>query len=141
MVTNFTTIRVSNKTKERLRALRLTEGESFENIIIRLMESKIGKLPGVIRYKISSKDYPFSIEYIIDWDSESKNLYFLDGDENKYTSVPTENITIGKGDKLYEPWLGFKKFVDGLDNLIGMSAVLEAGESIDVIVGVLKRLN
>ena len=140
MVTNFTTIRVSNKTKERLRALRLTEGESFENIIIRLMESKIGKLPGVIRYKISSKDYPLSVEYIIDWDSASKNIYFLDGDDNKYASVPTENITFNEDDKLYESWLRFKEFVDGLDNLIGMSAVLEAGESIDVGLGVLKRL-
>lgn len=140
MVTKFTTIRVSTKTKENLRALRLTEGESYENIIIRLMESKIGKLE-TIRYRLSSKDYPFSVDYLIDWGSESKNLCFLDGDDNEYNEVPLENLSFGKDDKLYPPWLQFKDYVEGLDNLVRISSVLEFDDTLDVGFGVLRRLS
>ena len=137
VVKNFSSIQLSNETKQRLKTLALSETETYENIILRLLEKEIGKVPYEIRYNISSKDYNFGVDFVVDWSSPVENLSFLDGDGVKFNHVPTTNLPCIDG--LGDEWLVFKEWVEGLDNLLEWCAILDDGAVVDLDGGVLKR--
>lgn len=137
VVRNFSSIQVSNETKQELKALALTESETYENIILRLLEKQIGKVPHEIRYNISSKDYPFGVDFIVDWNSPVANLTFLDGDGERFEDVPIRNLPYI--DEYMDAWLDFKAWVEGLGNLLNWVSILDEGAVVDMGLGVLKR--
>lgn len=136
-VKNFSSIQLSVETKQKLKALALTENESYENIICRLLEKEIGILPREIKYNIRSKDYPFGVDFVVDWESPVANLTFLDGDGERFNHVPIGNLPYV--DDYPDEWVLFREWVDGLDNLLEWVSILESGAEVDVVRGVLKR--
>ena len=115
----YSTIQVTNETKHRLKALKLTPKESYENIIIRLLDVRLdGRL---IKYKISSIDKRFTLECSVDWVSDDGSLLFYDDEVGVYDAPPMRNIS---------GWDFFVGEIYELDNLVNILAVLEEGDDI-----------
>ena len=115
----YSTIQVTNETKHRLKALKLTPKESYENIIIRLLDVRLdGRL---IKYKISSIDKRFTLECSVDWGSDDGSLLFYDDEGGVYDAPPMRNIS---------GWDFFVGEIYELDNLVNILAVLEEGDDI-----------
>ena len=134
-VKNFSSIQVSQRSKERLKALALTPRESYENIIIRLLNVKLG---GEIRYNICCRSNPVcSIDCVVDWDGDMENIMFFNGDGERKFIFPKSFRNVGK-----DEWCRFREYVLGhRSNLIGNLSVLDLGESIGFGCLVLKRIS
>ena len=134
-VKNFSSIQVSNRSKERLKALALTPRESYENIIIRLLNVKLG---GEIIYNISSVHNPdCSVDCVVDWDSDKENIMFFNSFGDRKFIFPKSFDGVDDGD-----WCRFRDYVlEHMGGLIGNLSVLDLGESIRFGFLVLKRVS
>ena len=136
---NFSSIQISKKNKDKLQALALTPRESYENIILRLLNVKLGNR--VIEYLISSKDNSeCCVKCMIDWGSGVENIKFLNGDGEWKFRLSRNNIH-DKSIVSDDEWSVFVDGLEGFDNLISNLAVLDYDESMNVGVWVLKRLD
>ena len=71
---NYSSIQVTKTTKDRIKALALTPNESYENILLRLLNVKLGNRE--IKYNIHDNKTGCSIVCIVDWGGDSKNMKF-----------------------------------------------------------------
>ena len=136
MVRNYSSIQVSTETKSRLKALSLTPNESFENIILRLVDTKLGGRE--IRYNIRNSDDTCSIDSVVDWGSESENIMFFDKKGIRKYRVPVYTFD---DSELQGDWDKFRDEISGLDNLVNILSILEYGEEIRAGSLVLKRIS
>lgn len=128
---NYTTIQISKESKLRLKALSLTPNESYENILLRLLDAKLGGRE--LFYNIQSLVFlDCSIDCVIDWGSDVENIMFLNREGLRKFNVPDYDV---------EGWGEFKEAILGLDNLINILAILEFGEEIRAGNLVLKRIS
>ena len=120
----ISTIRLSERTKARLRALRVSPGESYENVILRLLETKIGAEQA--EYVLYKEDCDNCwVKLVIDWNAPDKSIEFLSRDGVLVSGVPLYNFE-DAGVQL--AWNMFKEDVEDLDNLYSMCAILDEGQ-------------
>lgn len=130
-VSNFTSIKVSKESKVRLKALALTPRESYENILLRLLDAKLGGRE--LFYNIRSLSFPdCCIDCVVDWGADSENIMFIGGGGVRRFRVPVFEL---------EGWSEFRDAIDGLDNLVNILAILEFDEEIRAGDLVLKRIS
>lgn len=132
----FSTITISVDTKEKLKQLRLTAGETYENIILRLLSPKIGLGIGEARYQLQSKKYPIILDIIMDWDDKDINMYYVD-DGCMVDEVPTKEFDT---EELTNGWDELKTFVADGKVLGSFCAILDVDERMDLNDYVLVRL-
>ena len=130
-ISNFTSIQISRESKVRLRSLALTPRESYENILLRLLDAKLGGRE--LFYNIRSLSFPdCSLDCVVDWGSDVENIMFLDGNNVRKFRVPVSGV---------EGWSEFREAIMGLGNLINILAILEFDEEIRAGDLVLKRIS
>ena len=132
---NYTSIQISTDTKEKLKLLALTPSEPYEQILQRLLDSKIGSRE--LQYLIRNVDEDCNLKAVVDWGLPSENIKFFDKDGNCGEHIPLYDFD----DKEFQAkWDSFVESVNNLDNLVKILAVLEAGESIRTEDMILSRL-
>lgn len=133
----ITTIRLSESTKQRLNSLRYSPAETYENIILRLLESKVGMDEAkYLLYDTKCKNC--WVKFVIDWSVPERNIKYFDrNSDDLLDEVPVYNY---KDVEEQERWIGFKDIVEDLDNIYGMAAILESGQSLHLGDLILKRL-
>lgn len=132
---NYTSIQISNDTRDKIKLLGLTPTESYESILQRLLESKIGSRE--LHYLIRNADEDCNLKAVVDWGLPNENIKFYDKDGNCTEHIPLYDFD----DKDFQiKWDGFVESVNRLDNLVKILAVLEAGESIRTDDIILSRL-
>lgn len=133
---NYSSIQVSGETKSRLKALALTPNESFENIILRLLDAKLNGRE--IKYLIRNLKSDCNITAVVDWGLEKENILFYDKEGDMKFTIPTYTFD----DKNFQTkWDKFTKDIEELDNLINILAILEYGEEIRAGELILARIN
>lgn len=133
---NYSSIQVSGETKSRLKALALTPNESFENIILRLLDAKLNGRE--IKYIIRNIDSDCNIEASVDWGLEKENILFFDKDGDRKFDVPEYEFE----DKIFQSkWNDFVRDINNLENLVNILSILEYGEEIKAGNLVLSRIN
>ena len=122
---NYSSIQVSGETKSRLKALALTPNESFENIILRLLDAKLNGRE--IKYTIRNIESDCNITAVVDWGLEKENILFYDKDGDMKFNVPNYKFE----DKGFQTkWDTFAENIKNLDNLVNILAILEYGDEI-----------
>ncbi len=117
---NYTTIQVSNETKHRIKSLAISPTESYENIILRLLDTKLHGRE--INYLIKDKNSNHELKVKIDWGKNEKNILYYDTDGDLKFKIPTKDD---------EKWETFTKNIKKLTNLINILASLDENENID----------
>ncbi len=117
---NYTTIQVSNETKHRIKGLAISPTESYENIILRLLDTKLHGRE--INYLIKDKNSNHELKVKVDWGKSEKNILYYDTDDDLKFKIPTKDD---------EKWETFTKNIKKLTNLINILASLDENENID----------
>jgi len=133
---NYSSIQVSGETKSRLKALALTPNESFENIILRLLDAKLNGRE--IKYQIRNLDSDCNIKASVDWGLEKENILFIDKDGDRKFEVPQYTFD---QEHFQEKWNKFMEDINSLENLVNILAILEYGEEIRAGDIILQRIN
>lgn len=122
---NYSSIQVSGETKSRLKALALTPNESFENIILRLLDTKLNGRE--IKYSIRNVEADCNLEASVDWGLEKENILFFDKEGDRKFDVPEYSFD----DKIFQSkWDEFVKDIRALENLVNILSILDYGEEI-----------
>ena len=127
---NYSSIQVSNETKYRLKGLALTRTESYENIILRILDVKLRGRE--VDYVIKDKNSEHQLLVKVDWAKQSQNMMYYDNDGDLKFDIPALS------DDSF--WVKFIEYITGLENLINIMAVLEDNEEIDAREVIIKRL-
>lgn len=132
MVRNYSTIQISSETKYRLKSLALTPRESFENILLRLLDAKLNGRE--LKYNIRDKKHgKYNINAVVDWGSDVENIMFVDKQEELRQNIPRQEYD--------DSWSEFFDKVEELKNIVGMFSVLEFDEEIRAGDLILKRIS
>lgn len=127
---HYTTIQISQGTKEKLLSLKLTPGETYENILLRMLFLNLGNRE--IMYEVSHND--IKVKVIVDWGGDFANIKFLDDEGNwKYNFHKLESMSD-------EEFLFFKNIFEH-SNLLSNFSVLSFDESIPFGDVLLKRIS
>lgn len=115
-------IQVSNETRERLRALALTPQETYENILLRLMNVKLPN-SRVVEYLIESDNSFCRIKCMIEWKDEPVVRFDRDG---------VWKFRFPESCKGFDDsdWCVFRECVLGSVNLLNNLRVLDVDEKI-----------
>lgn len=133
---NYSSIQVSGETKSRLKALALTPNESFENIILRLLDAKLGGRE--IKYTIRNIDSDCNIKATVDWGLEKENILYIDKEGDRKFEIPTYSF---ENETFQKKWDKFVEDINSLENLINILAILEYGEKIRTGDIILERIS
>lgn len=108
---------VSDYTKNCLKSVALSSKESYENILVRLLDCKCIDLK--CDYQVSLGE-GVSVRLCVDWGAFSENLSFYDGDVlvDAFPGCP-----VGVSDDV---WQGFREAFFGVDDIFSVLAVLDA---------------
>lgn len=124
---NFTSIQISKETRDRLKELGMHPNESYENILVRLLD---GKMEGrEVEYILQDKNAECNVKAVVDWGVGEANqcVKFYDKNGNCSENVPLYTFD----DKEFQvKWDSFRDMIESLENIISILAILESGESI-----------
>ena len=130
------TIRLTDKTKERLRAIQHSPTETYESIILRLLETKVGN--DIIEYLVfDNRCKNCWVKLIIDWDNPTKPVQYLNRDGRLVNEIPVYNY---EDSVEQEAWCRFKEDVEDLDNIRSMCAILEDNQTLKLGTMGIKRI-
>ena len=132
MTGKYTNIQISEKNKHRLKMLALTPSESYENIILRLINVRLGNRS--IIYKVLYDD--ISVECKVDWGSDELNIQWLNDNNDWVKELPTSFTGVSD-----DEWSDFRKYVLKRKSLVSNLSVLEYDEEIVLGDLVLKRIS
>lgn len=132
MTGKYTNIQISEKNKHRLKMLALTPSESYENIILRLINVRLGNRS--IIYKVLYDD--ISVECKVDWGSDELNIQWLNDNDDWVKELPTSFTGVSD-----DEWFDFRKYVLKRKSLVSNLSVLEYDEEIVLGDLVLKRIS
>lgn len=124
---NFTSIQVSKETRDRLKEMGLTDNESYESILVRLLDGKMGGRE--VEYLLQDINGDCNLKAVVDWGVADKNqcVRFYDKNGNCTENVPNYQFD----DKDFQDkWDRFTDMIMALDNIVNILAILESGESI-----------
>lgn len=133
---NYSSIQVSGETKSRLKALALTPNESFENIILRLLDAKLGGRE--IKYLIRNLDSDCNIRASVDWGLEKENILFIDKKGDMKFEIPSYTF---ENEAFQKKWDKFVEDINSLENMVNILSILEYGEEIRAGNIILERIN
>ena len=135
---------LTKETKALLDKEKLTIGESYENIILRLLDDK-NKGEDIMSeecyYTIERDDS--KVRYVIEWTDEKGELFFLD-DTNQRCTLGDLHISFIDKDfqKEYDEFLLIINHISESElNLLDYSADLEVEETIKVLGLTIKRIS
>ena len=132
----ITTIRVTDKTKQRLRAIQHSPSETYESIILRLLETKVGG--DLVEYLVyDAKCKNCWIKIAIDWSNPMNSIQFLNRDGTLSNSIPKYNYESSEEQEL---WDNFREDLEELNNIRSMCAILETGQVLHLGTIGIKRL-
>lgn len=132
----ISTIRLSDRTKQRLRALQYAPSETYESIILRLLETKIGN--EVVEYLVyNEKCENCWIKLAIDWSNPMNNIQFLTRDSKLTSTFPIYNYE-DKDEQ--DRWEKFREDVLDLENIQSMCAILGEGQTLHLGELAIKRV-
>lgn len=117
---------MSTETKYRLKGLALTKTETYENILLRLLNTKLNGRE--IDYLIKDNNSEDTLKVKVDWGRSKKNILYYD-EEGDLKHILPEHVNEM-----------FLENVKKLDNLVNILAVLDEGESINAGEVTLERL-
>lgn len=126
---NQSSIQVSIETKHRLKGLKLTQTETYENIILRLLDVKLDGRE--IDYQIIDNNSNNTLKVKVDWGKPSENILYYHNDDKLHSSLP---------DPINDSCKIFYENIKQLDNLINILAVLDEDEEINAGEVNLRRL-
>jgi len=126
---NQSSIQVSIETKHRLKGLKLTQTETYENILLRLLDVKLEGRE--IDYLIKDNNSNNTLKVKVDWGKSSENILYYHNDGELDHDLPEP---INDSCKI------FYENIKNLDNLINILAVLDEDEEINAGEVNLKRL-
>ena len=123
---NYTSIQVSKETRDRLKDLGLHPSESYENILCRLLDGKLGGRE--IEYILQDLNADCNVKAVVDWGLEGNEcVKFYDKNGDCSEVVPHYDF---KDNGFQLKWDRFREMLEGLDNILSILAILESGESI-----------
>ena len=125
---NFTSIQISKETRDRLKELGLTSNESYENILVRLLDSKMGERE--VEYVLQDLNQECNVKAVVNWGAspEHQCVKFYDKNGDCTESVPLYKFEDDKDFQI--KWDNFREAIESLENLINILSILESGESI-----------
>ena len=132
---NYTSIQISNDTRDKIRELGLTPNETYESILQRMLDSKLSSRE--IEYLIRNNDEDCNLKAVVDWGLPEENIKFYDKDGNCRDEIPLYQFD---DNDFQMKWDSFVSTVRNLSNLVKILAVLEKGESIRTDDVILSRL-
>lgn len=124
---NYTSIQVSKETRDRIKELGLTANESYENILVRLLDSKMEGRE--VEYIFQDYNNDCNVKAVVDWGASDENqcVKFYDKDGNCTENVPFYTFD----DKDFQiKWDNFREAIESLENIISILGILESGDSI-----------
>ncbi|MBQ6219997.1 MAG: hypothetical protein IJH63_00500 [Methanobrevibacter sp.] len=114
---------VSDLVKLRLKSLSITNGESYDSILSRLLDCKVESY--VCEYRVFDTVNDCFVDLRVDWGSLTENLCF--GFDGVYSDSFPVNPCVD-----YNVWCGFKEVVCGLSFIFNVLVVLDRGGSVVV---------
>lgn len=138
----YTTIRLTKETKALLDKEKLTVGESYENIILRLLNDKGEDIMSEECYYTIERD-DCKVNYVIEWTDEKGELFFLNDTNQRCTLDDLRILFIDKDfQKEYDEFLLIINHISESElNLLDYSADLEVDETIKVLGLTIKRIS
>lgn len=135
---NYTSIQISKETRDRIKELALSPNESYENILIRLLESKLASKE--VEYLLQNSSEDCNVKAVVDWNDvadDNPSVKFYDKNGDCSSNVPVYVFD----DKDFQlKWDEFRDTIESLENIVSILAVLGDGESISTGDIVLSRL-
>ncbi|MBQ6219995.1 MAG: hypothetical protein IJH63_00510 [Methanobrevibacter sp.] len=125
-------IRVSRETKHRLKGLSLTDNESYNNIILRLLDVKLDGRE--IDYLISDNHSNHELKVCVDWGKSEENILYYNSDGDLSFDLP---LTLG----VDKDWDSFIGAIQSLENIFNIMAVLGFDERIEAGDVSIKRIS
>ena len=133
---NFTSIQISKETRDRLKELALAPNESYENILVRLLDTKLdGKQ---VEYLLQNNDCDCNLKGMVDWGLNDECIKYYTKDGEEIDTVPP--YVFEDNPEFQKKWDSFKEAIEGLENLISILRILDGGDSVRVGDLVLSRL-
>ena len=117
---------MTRETKNRLKGLKVTPTETFEHVLLRLLNVKLKGRE--LSYKITDKHSNHFIYVKVDWGNPEQNILYYLEEDNLKSEIPYQ---VFDDDILMDQWLSFVKNIKELDNLFYILAVLDSDESIN----------
>ncbi len=133
---DYTSIRVSHATKSRIKGLALTSTETFDHILLRLLDTKLKGRE--ISYKLKDKNSSHELGVKVDWGNPEQNILYYDDENNLMSEIPGCS---SNNESSIEKWVLFIDNIKKLDNLFYILSVLDVDESIDAGEFIISRVS
>ena len=135
---NFTSIQVSKETRDRLKELGLHPSESYENILVRLLDSKAEGQEVEYIIENAKDDVDCNVKAVVKWTgSEDDCVKYYDKNGNCTENVPNYQFD----DKEFQViWDDFRSAIESLENIVSILGILNSGESIQAGDVILSRI-
>ena len=112
-------IRVTHSTMKRLKSLSIYKNESYDKILTRILDAKIGD--EVIVYLLDDLKSMTKIKCVVDYSKEEKNILFYENEEYKSKNPP---LLYCGGMVSNEEYSDFLKRLRSIDDLMSVLAML-----------------
>lgn len=132
---NFTSIQISKETRDRLKEIALAPNESYENILVRLLDTKVdGK---EVEYLLQNSECDCNLKGKVNWGVTDECIKYYTKDGEEIDVVPPY---VFDDSEFQKKWDSFKDAIESLENIINILRILEGGDSVRVGDLVLSRL-
>lgn len=122
---NFTSIQISKETRDRIKDLALAPNESYENIIVRLLDTKLeGK---EVEYLLQNSEGDCNLKGVVNWGANEECIKYYTKDGEQMDDVPPY---VFEDAEFQKKWDSFKDAIEGLENIIAILRILEGGDSV-----------
>lgn len=112
-------IRVTHSTMKRLKSLSIYHNESYDKILSRILDAKIGD--ELIVYLLDDLKSMTKLKCVVDYSKEEKNIQFYEHEEHKSANPP---LLYSSGMVSAEEYSDFLQRLRGIEDLISVLAML-----------------
>ena len=113
-------IRVTHGTMKRLKSLAISPNESYDKILTRILDAKIGE--EIITYLIDDVNSNCKLRCVIDYSQEVKNIVYYERDESLRSENPPL-VYVGN-DASSSDYSDFLMRLRGVEDIISVLAML-----------------
>lgn len=112
-------IRVTHSTMKRLKSLAIRPNESYDKILSRILDAKIGD--ELIMYLLDDLKSMTKLYCVVDYSKEEKNILFYEQEEHKSANPP---LLYGSSLVTREEYSDFLSRLRSIEDLMNVLAVL-----------------
>lgn len=112
-------IRVTHSTMKRLKSLAVRKNESYDKILSRILDAKIGD--ELIVYLLDDLKSMTKLKCVVDYSKDEENILFYENEEHKSVNPP---LLYGSGMVTNEEYSDFLRRLRSIDDLMGVLAML-----------------